>query len=259
MSFTFKSFAVSDFRKCLEDNLKSNLYKKQIKMSSIFLISLIFIGISFWVSSTLKGKFAEYSRIPLRNGMTGSEVAEKMLRDNGIFDAEVISVEGDLTDHYNPANKTVNLSAAVYSGNNIAAAAVAAHECGHAVQHVRAYKWLTMRNAFVPVVQFSSNILQWVLLAGILMINIFPGLLLAGIALFAMTTLFAFITLPVELDASGKALAWLNTTNITYGEQHDKAKDALKWAALTYVVAAIASLVTLIQYILIFMGNRSRN
>jgi Zn-dependent membrane protease YugP len=228
-------------------------------MSSIFLISLIFVGISFLVSSTLKGKFSEYSRIPLRNRMTGSEVAEKMLRDNGIYNVKVISVEGHLSDHYNPANKTVNLSTEVYSGQSIASAAVAAHECGHAVQHARAYQWLTVRSAIVPVVQFSSNIIQWVLLGGILLINVFPGLLLAGIALFAMTTLFAFITLPVEFDASRRALAWLNTTNIATGEQHDKAKDALKWAALTYVVAAIASLVTLIQYILIFMGNRNRS
>lgn len=228
-------------------------------MSSIFLISLIFIGISFLVSATLKGKFATYSRIPLRNGMSGREVAEKMLRDNGIYDVEVISVEGHLTDHYNPANRTVNLSAEVYQGASIASAAVAAHECGHAVQHAKAYKWLTMRSAIVPAVQFSSNIVQWVLLGGILLINVFPGLLLAGIALFAITTLFSFITLPVELDASQRALAWLNTTNIASGEQHDKAKDALKWAALTYVVAAIASLVTLIQYILIFLGNRDRD
>jgi hypothetical protein len=192
--------------------------------------------------------------------MSGREVAEKMLRDNGIYDVQVISVEGTLTDHYNPANKTVNLSLEVYSGQSIASAAVAAHECGHAVQHARGYAWLTMRSALVPVVQFSSNIVQWVLLAGILLIQVFPGLLLAGIALFALTTLFSFITLPVELDASRRALAWLNSTNIAYGDQHDKAKDALKWAALTYVVAAIASLVTLIQYILIFLsGSRDRD
>lgn len=228
-------------------------------MSSVFLVSLFFVAISFVVSETLKGKFSRYSRIPVRNGMTGNEVAERMLRDNGIYDVKVVSVQGQLTDHYNPTNKTVNLSAEVYIGQSIAAAAVAAHECGHAVQHSRAYPWLTMRSAIVPVVQFTSNIVQWVLLAGILMINIFPGLLLAGIALFAMTTLFAFITLPVELDASRRALSWLNTTNIIYGEEYDKAKDALKWAALTYVVAAVTSLVTLIQYILIFMGNRNRN
>ncbi|HEX8277334.1 MAG TPA: zinc metallopeptidase [Segetibacter sp.] len=229
-------------------------------MSSIFLVSLIFVGISFLVSSALRSKFATYSQIALRNRMSGREVAEKMLRDNGIYDVQVISVEGTLTDHYNPANKTVNLSLEVYSGQSIASAAVAAHECGHAVQHARGYAWLTMRSALVPVVQFSSNIVQWVLLAGILLIQVFPGLLLAGIALFALTTLFSFITLPVELDASRRALAWLNSTNIAYGDQHDKAKDALKWAALTYVVAAIASLVTLIQYILIFLsGSRDRD
>jgi Zn-dependent membrane protease YugP len=224
-------------------------------MSSIFLVSLIFVGISFLVSYTLKSKFATYSQMALRNGMSGREIAQKMLKDNGIYDVQVISVEGHLTDHYHPTNKTVNLSAEVYSGQSIAAAAVAAHECGHAVQHARSYQWLTLRSSLVPVVQFSSNIVQWILLAGILMIQIFPGLLLAGIALFALTTLFSFVTLPVELDASRRALAWLNTTNITVGEQHAKAKDALKWAAMTYVVAAIASLVTLIQYILIFLGG----
>jgi Zn-dependent membrane protease YugP len=229
-------------------------------MSSIFIVSLIFIGISFVVSSTLKRKFSRYSGIPLRNGMSGKDIAEKMLRDNGIYDVQVISVEGHLTDHYNPANKTVNLSEEVYRGRSISAAAVAAHECGHAVQHANAYQWLSLRSALVPAVQFSSNIVQWVLLAGILMIQVFPGLLLIGIALFAATTLFAFITLPVEFDASKRALAWLDTTNIATGEQHDKAKDALKWAALTYVVAAIASLVTLIQYVLIFLGgNRDRD
>jgi len=191
--------------------------------------------------------------------MSGREIAEQMLRDNGIYDVQVISVEGHLTDHYNPANKTVNLSPEVYSGQSVAAAAVAAHECGHAVQHATAYNWLTMRSTLVPIVQFSSNIVQWVLLAGILLMQAFPMLLLGGIVLFAMTTLFAFITLPVEFDASNRALAWLNRTNITYGEQHEKAKDALKWAAMTYVVAAIASLVTLLHYVMIFLGNRERD
>jgi Zn-dependent membrane protease YugP len=211
------------------------------------------------VSSTLKSKFATYSQIALRSGMSGREVAEKMLRDNGIYDVKVMSVEGHLSDHYNPANKTINLSADVFNGQSIASASVAAHECGHAVQHATAYRWLTMRSALVPVVQFSSNIVQWILLAGIIMINAFPGLLLVGISLFALTTLFSFITLPVEFDASRRALAWLNTTNIASGDQHEKAKDALKWAALTYVVAAIASLVTLIQYLLIFLGGNSRD
>lgn len=228
-------------------------------MSSIFLISLIFIGISFLVSATLKNKFSQYSHIPLRSGLTGREVAEKMLQDNGIYNVRVISVEGHLTDHYNPANKTVNLSRDVYQGSNIAAAAVAAHECGHAVQHATAYQWLTMRSTLVPAVQFSSNIVQWVLLAGIVLMEAFPWLLLAGIALFALTTIFSLVTLPVEFDASNRALKWLNHTNIAYGEQHEKAKDALKWAAMTYVVAAIASLVTLIQYIFIYLSGRDRD
>lgn len=225
----------------------------------IILFSLLLLVISFIASSTLKNKFSNYSKIPLNNGFTGKQIAEKMLRDNGIYDVQVVSVEGQLTDHYNPANKTVNLSTEVYSGNSIASAAVAAHECGHAIQHATAYQWLTMRSSLVPVVQFSSNIVQWVLIGGILLIQVFPMLLLAGIVLFAFTTLFAFITLPVEIDASKRALAWLNTTQIATGSQHDKAADALKWAALTYVIAAAASLVTLLHYIFIFLGNRNRN
>ncbi len=228
-------------------------------MGSIMIVSLIFVGISFLVSSTLKGKFQKYSQVPLRNGMTGRQIAEAMLRENGIFDVQVVSVPGYLSDHYDPAKKTVNLSPEVFDGNSIAAAAVAAHECGHAVQHATAYQWLTMRSKLVPVVQFSSNIVQWVLLAGILLVNSFPMLLLGGIILFAATTLFAFITLPVEFDASRRALAWLNASNITPGQQQEQAKDALKWAAMTYVVAAIASLVILIQYVLIFLGGRNRN
>jgi Zn-dependent membrane protease YugP len=228
-------------------------------MNSIFLISLLFVGISMLVSMALKSKFSQYSRMPLLSGLTGREVAEKMLRENGIYDVKVISTSGFLSDHYNPLDKTVNLSAEVYSGKSIASAAVAAHECGHAVQHATAYSWLMLRSKLVPVVQVSSNVLQWVLLAGILMINVFPGLLLIGIALFALTTIFSLITLPVEFDASNRALAWLHRTNVTLPQEHDKAKDALKWAAMTYVVAALASLVTLVQYILIFLGNRNRN
>ena len=163
-----------------------------------------------------------------------------------------------LTDHYNPANKTINLSTEVYTGRSIASAAVAAHECGHAVQHATAYTWLAMRSKLVPVVQLSSNIVQWVLLAGILFINVFPGLLLAGIILFGLTTIFSVITLPVVLDASRRALVWLERSNITLPQEHDKAKDALKWAALTYVVAALASIATLIQYVYIFLGSRDR-
>lgn len=220
---------------------------------------IIFIGIaivSFIVQSGLKSKFDKYSKVPLYNGMTGREVAEKMLRDNGIYDVRVISTPGMLTDHFNPTNKTVNLSEGVYSSCSVAAAAVAAHECGHAVQHARAYAPLQMRSALVPVVQFSSSIMSWILLAGILLLNSFPQLLLIGICLFAMTTLFSFITLPVEIDASRRALVWLNTVGITNASNHGMAKDALKSAAYTYVVAALGSLATLVYYIMIFMGRR---
>lgn len=220
---------------------------------------IIFIGIailSFIVQSSLKSKFDKYSKVPLYSGMTGREVAEKMLRDNGIYDVRVISTPGMLTDHFNPTNKTVNLSEGVYSSCSIAAAAVAAHECGHAVQHARAYAPLQMRSALVPVVQFASSIMSWILLAGILLINSFPQLLLIGICLFAMTTLFSFITLPVEIDASRRALVWLNSAGITNASNHGMAKDALKSAAYTYVVAALGSLATLVYYIMIFMGRR---
>jgi Zn-dependent membrane protease YugP len=221
----------------------------------IMIVSLIFIGISMLVSLRLKGKFREYSLVPTSSGLTGKQVAEKMLKENGIYDVQVVSVDGFLSDHYDPANKTVNLSPDVYSGANVAAAAVAAHECGHAVQHARAYPWLSMRSKLVPAVQVSSNLVQWVLLGGILLINVFPTLLLGGIILFAVTTVFALITLPVEFDASRRALAWLDSTNLMRREEHDKAKDALWWAAMTYVVAALASVVTLFQYILIYMGG----
>src|SRR6478609_1722067 len=224
---------------------------------SIMFVSLLFVAISMLVSYTLKSKFSTYSKDLLASGLTGKQVAEKMLRENGIYDVQVISSEGFLSDHYNPLNKTVNLSPDVYNGANIAAAAVAAHECGHAVQHATGYQWLTMRSRLVPVVQFSSGIISWVLLAGIIMINRFPQLLLAGIVLFALTTLFSIITLPVEFDASNRALAWLNRTKVTTDEEYPKAKDALKWAALTYVVAAVASIVTLIQYIFIYQ-NRNK-
>ncbi len=182
-----------------------------------------------------------------------------MLRENGINDVQVTSVDGFLSDHYNPQNKTVNLSPDVYNGRSVAAAAVAAHECGHAVQHATAYRWLTLRSKLVPAVQLSSGIVQWVLLAGVLMINAFPQLLLAGIVLFGVTTLFSVITLPVEFDASRRALAWLNTARITSSNEYPKAKDALKWAAMTYVVAALASVATLVQYIMIFMGGNRRD
>lgn len=217
---------------------------------------MLFVLISMLVSGRLKSKFTQYSQMPLLSGLTGKQVAERMLRENGIYDVQVVSVNGFLSDHYDPTNKTVNLSPEVYNGNSIASAAVAAHECGHAVQHATAYTWLTMRSKLVPVIKFSSGIVQWVLLAGILMIKVFPGLLLIGIALFAATTLFSVITLPVEIDASNRALAWLDKTNVTLPQEHDKAKDALKWAALTYVVAAIASIATLIQYIMIYNDRR---
>jgi len=220
---------------------------------------VIFIGVailSYLVQANLKNKFERYSQIPLSNGMTGRDVAEKMLRDNGIYDVRVISTPGMLTDHYNPANKTVNLSEDVYRTCSVAAAAVAAHECGHAVQHARAYAPLQMRSALVPVVQFSSSIVQWVLLGGILLLNTFPQLLLIGICLFAMTTLFSFITLPVEIDASRRALVWLNSAGVTNAFNHNQAKDALKSAAYTYVVAALGSLATLVYYIMIFTNRR---
>lgn len=225
-------------------------------MGSIWIVSLIFVGISMLVSMQLKGKFARYSKMLLSSGLTGKQVAEKMLKENGIYDVKVISSEGFLSDHYNPSNKTVNLSPDVYTGVSVAAAAVAAHECGHAVQHATAYKWLNLRSKLVPAVQFSSTLVQWILIGGILMIKVFPSLLLIGIILFAITTLFSVITLPVEFDASNRALAWLQHTNVTNNQEYPQAKDALKWAAMTYVVAAVASIVTLAQYILIYAGNR---
>ena len=225
-------------------------------------IWIVFIGIaviSYLVQSSLQSKFEKYSQIPLSNGMTGREVAEKMLRDNGIYDVRVVSTGGMLTDHYNPANKTVNLSEGVFNTCSVAAAAVAAHECGHAVQHATAYAPLRMRSALVPVVSFASNIMTWVLLGGMLLINTFPQLMLFGIILFASTTLFSFITLPVEINASQRALVWLSNAGITNVYTHDKAEDALRSAAYTYVVAALGSLATLLYYIMIFLGGRSRD
>lgn len=224
------------------------------------IVSLIFLGISMLVSLALKNKFKKYSTLPLMNGMTGREIAEKMLRENGIYDVKVTSVEGFLTDHYNPANKTVNLSPEVYNGNSVAAAAVAAHECGHAVQHATAYSWLMLRSKLVPAVQVSSMLVNWVLLIGVVMAS--SGnttLLLIGIIIFAVTVIFSLVTLPVEFDASKRALAWLNTTNVTNTQEYPKAKDALKWAATTYVVAALAAVVTLVQYILLYLGSRDRS
>ncbi len=220
---------------------------------------IIFIGIailSFIVQANLQRKFKKYSQIPLTNGMTGKEVAEQMLQQNGINDVKVISTRGQLTDHYNPTNKTVNLSEGVYGSDSIMAAAVAAHECGHAVQHARAYGPLTMRSKLVPVVSIASKWMSWLLLLGIIMLESMPGLLLAGIILFAMTTLFSFITLPVEIDASRRALVWLDSAGITTQANYGYAKDALKSAAYTYVVAALGSLATLVYYLMIFLGRR---
>ncbi len=211
------------------------------------------------VSYRMKSKFKAFSQIPLSAGLTGKEVAEKMLRDNGIHDVKVISAEGFLTDHYNPVNKTVNLSPEVYTGSSVASTAVAAHECGHALQHAQSYGLLMLRSRMVPAVQFSSNIVTWILLAGILTLRIFPQLLMAGIILFGLTTLFSLITLPVEFDASARALSWMQRTRLTNLPELAEAKDALWWAAMTYVVAAISSLVTLVYYIMIFLGGRNRN
>ena len=210
--------------------------------------------VSFLIQNSLKSKFKKYSKIPV--ALTGRDIAYKMLQDNGITDVKVTCTPGQLTDHYNPANKTVNLSEDVYHSASVAAAAVAAHECGHAVQHATAYSWLTFRSRMVPAVSFASKYVQWILLAGILLVQSFPALLLAGIVLFALTTVFSFVTLPVEINASKRALGWLSSAGITSYQNHDKAQDALKWAAYTYVVAALGSLGTLLYYIMIFMGSR---
>ena len=225
-------------------------------MSTIW---IIFIGIallSYIVQANLNNKFKKYSKIPVGGGMTGRDVAEKMLRDNGIYDVKVTCVEGHLTDHYNPADHTVNLSRDVYSSCSVAAAAVAAHECGHAVQHAKAYGPLKMRSALVPAVSFASKYVSWILLIGILCIERFPGVLLFGIGLFALTTLFSFITLPVEINASKRALVWLDHSGITSSYNQRDAESALRSAAYTYVVAALSSLATLIYYVMIYMGRR---
>ena len=220
---------------------------------------ILFIGIallSYLVQANLKSKFEKFSKIPIGGGMTGRDIAEKMLRDNGIYDVKVTSTSGTLTDHYNPMNNTVNLSEGVYNSCSVAAAAVAAHECGHALQHAQAYAPLKMRSALVPFVSFASKSLTWVLLIGIITVQTFPQILLCGIILFASTTLFSFITLPVEIDASRRALAWLSSAGITNVSNHSQATSALRSAAYTYVVAALSSLATLIYYILIYSRNR---
>ncbi|MBP8916109.1 MAG: zinc metallopeptidase [Chitinophagales bacterium] len=222
-----------------------------------YILGIVFLIAGFIISSILKRKFKKYSEISVRGGLTGKDIAERMLQENGITDVQVISVAGQLTDHYNPVNKTVNLSEDVYSSNSIAAAAVAAHECGHAVQHARAYVWLTMRSKMVPAMMLSSKYVTWVLIAGLLLVNsIGSTLLLAGIILFAITTLFSFITLPVEVDASRRAIAWLEGSSLAGSMEMGKAKDALNWAGYTYVAAALGSLSTLIYYIMLYMARR---
>lgn len=226
---------------------------------SIIAISVIFMLLGMAVQARLKNRFTAYARIPTSSGLSGKEIAEKMLSDNGIHDVKVVSVNGFLSDHYNPANKTVNLSPDVYSGRNVSAAAVAAHECGHAVQHATAYSMLKLRSALVPLVSVSSNLSQWVILIGLGLFTVGggnPTVLLVGIIMFAMSTLFSVVTLPVEFDASNRALKWLNSAHITHPQEHEKAKDALKWAALTYVVAALASIAMLVQYIMIYNNRR---
>ncbi|PCJ67205.1 MAG: hypothetical protein COA58_02490 [Bacteroidetes bacterium] len=225
-------------------------------MNLMYLLIFVIMGLSWFVQNRLKSKFKKYSQTPISSNLTGHEIAEKMLHDNGIYDVKVISVNGQLTDHYNPIKKTVNLSEGVYNQRNAAAAAIAAHECGHAVQHARSYFWLTMRSKLVPMVSVSSRWLHWVLLAGILLIGTFgTSLLYVGIGLFALTTLFSFVTLPVEFDASKRALLWIEEKNIVTREELGDSKDALKWAAMTYIVAAVSSLATLLYYVSIAMGR----
>ena len=224
-------------------------------MEVYYWVLFIVIALASWIASKrVESKFKKYSEVPLK--MTGAEVAEKMLRDNDIMDVKVVSTGGFLTDHYNPATKTVNLSESVYHGSNVAAAAVAAHECGHALQHNHAYAPLQLRAALVPVVSFSSRVMTWVLLIGILLIKVVPAVLLAGIIMFGLTTLFSFITLPVEVNASQRAVAWLESAGITDRETTEMASDALHSAAYTYVVAALSSLATLMYYVMIYLGRR---
>lgn len=228
------------------------------EMMPVYIIAGVFMVISLAVSGVMKARFRKYSNSPLRKGLSGREVAERMLRENGITDVEIMSTPGQLTDHYNPLKKTINLSEEVYHGRHIAAAAVAAHETGHAVQHARSYAWLTMRSKLVPAVSIASRFQQWIILAGLLMLGMGIGkvLLGVGIVLFGATTLFSFVTLPVEFDASNRALQWLGGTNVATKEEYGMAKNALFWAAMTYVVAALGSLATLMYYIMLFLQRR---
>ncbi len=225
-------------------------------MIGAYIIGALIGVVGMLAGMQLKRKFKQYSQIALQNGFSGKEIAEKMLVDNGISDVKVVSVRGQLTDHYNPMNKTVNLSSVVYSERNAAAAAVAAHEVGHAIQHATGYAMLGFRSKMVPVVNIAGKIMPFVLMGGIAMVNMFPQLLLIGIIFFASTTLFSLITLPVEFDASKRAMVWLRTNNMVTQQEHDGAKDALKWAAMTYVVAAVGSIATLLYYVSIYMNRR---
>lgn len=221
---------------------------------NIYILMIVIMLVSMLVQHMLQSRFSKYSQVGLPNGMTGADVARKMLADHGIYDVKVVPTNGMLTDHFNPQTKTVALSEGVYASRSVAAAAVAAHECGHAVQHAHGYAALRMRSALVPVVSFASNIVQWVLLAGVIMVSIFEGslgwgVLWLGIILFATTTIFSFVTLPVEINASARAISWLTQTGITDSQTRPMAIDALKWAAYTYVVAALGSLATLLYYI----------
>ncbi len=229
-------------------------------MTGYWILIIGIMAVSWWVSSTLKSKFKKYSKEYLSNGLTGAQIAQKMLSDNGIYDVQVISTPGQLTDHYDPRNKTVNLSEAVYNQRNAAAAAVAAHEVGHAIQHAKAYSWLEMRSQLVPLVQVAANYSQWVIMGGILLYTMVSAgvgqtVLLLGIIMFGLGTLFSFITLPVEYDASNRALAWLKNQNMVTPSEYAQSEDALKWAARTYVVAAVGSLATLLYFIMIYLGR----
>ncbi len=228
-------------------------------MGSYYLLLIVISGTSMWVSSTLKRKFKKYSKIQLRSNMSGKEIAEKMLSDHGIKDVKIISVSGSLTDHYNPQKKTINLSESVFNERNAASAAVAAHECGHAVQHANGYEWLQLRSSLVPLVGIASNMSMFIIIGGLLLINVIPigfEIAVIGLGLFSMGTLFSFITLPVEYDASNRALAWLQRKSIVSRSEFEGAQDALKWAARTYVVAALSSLATLAYFAFQIFGGR---
>ena len=225
-------------------------------MTGYYVLAGAIALIGGFVQNRLKSKFKKYSKVHLQNGLSGKEIAEKMLADHGITDVNVISVQGQLTDHYNPRDKTVNLSEVVYSQRNASAAAVAAHEVGHAIQHAEAYSWLTFRSKMVPSVNISGRIAQFAIMAGLFLVGTFPQLLLAGIIFFAVTVVFTFVTLPVEYDASNRALAWLEDKNMLTTTEHDGAEDALKWAARTYVVAALGALASLMYYVMIYLNRR---